>query len=344
MRRITCHILAIIAVMSVFLVISGGAVSAVTVTTLPLVGNPQQIRISGHRVAYLDFVSLPDFMRVHSYNFSTGVDTEITPIAADRYDPDIDGDIVVWGESGLGIYTYDFNAPVVGGTAIPGTSTFSFQPSLSGPILAWRAMDFINTISNIWYRQGAVSTQVTNLPNNQFAAAPDVSGNYIVWYWFDVGAPGIQKVYFYDIANPVPGGTIIGSTPASQGDAHVSGSTVVYMDNTDGTDWELYLYTLPSGPPIKITNDLIDQAAPDISGNYVVWQANNQIFLYDIAAGTTVQISDSGVGGFNENPKIDGNHVVWQNQSGTGTSTTYLATIQPEGTTTPTPTLPFTGR
>jgi hypothetical protein len=334
MNRTAMRVLVITVFMSVFLLLAGGAASAVTVTTIPLVGNPGQLRISGHRVCYMNHVDPmnPDSYRVHSFNFSTGIDTEITPVLNDYQDPDVDGDIVVWAESGgLGIYMYDFNAPVVGGTAFPGSGTYSFNPSLSGSILAWRAMDFANTISNIWYRQGPVSTQVTNLPSNQFAVSPDVSGNYIVWYWFDVSSSAPLKVYFYDIAAPaVPGGTIFGSTSASQSDAHVSGSTVVYMDNTDGTDWELYLYTLPDGPPRKITDNLVDEVSPDISGNYVVWAANNQIFLYDIMAGTSEQISDSGVGGLNENPKIDGNHVVWQNQSGTGTSTTYLATIQDE--------------
>lgn len=139
--------------------------SAVTVTTIPLVGDPLNPAISGHRITYLDFVSLPDIMHVHSYNITTGVDTDITPVDTDRGDANCDGDKVVWYEGdGAGVYEYDFNAPVVGGTAIPGSGTYSFQPALSGSVLAWRNFDFVNSKSDIWYRQGAVSTQVTNVP------------------------------------------------------------------------------------------------------------------------------------------------------------------------------------
>jgi beta propeller repeat protein len=343
MRKITCHILAITVFMSMFLLFSGGAASAVTVTTMPLSGTPLQLKISGHRVSYLDFVSLPDIMHVHSYNFSTGVDTDITPVDTDRMDPNIDGDIVVWYESsGLGLYMYDFNAPVVGGSAIPGSGTYSFQPNLSGPILAWRDMDFITTSADIWYRQGAASTQVTNLPNNQLALAPDVSGNYIVWYWQDISGPINTKIYYYDVANPVPGGTLFASGPSSQADPRISGSNVVYMDNIDGTDWEIFLVTLPGGTPQRITNNLTDDVTPDISGNYVVYARDGQIFMYDITTLQETQLSDSGVAGTNVYPEIDGNHVVWLNQSVAG-SFGYLATIQDE--TPPAPvTLPYTGR
>jgi beta propeller repeat protein len=346
MNRTTMRAMAITVFMSIFLLFSGAAASAVTVTTIPLVGDPIELDISGHRISYLDFVSPPNHMRVHSYNFSTGVDTEITPVAAHREDPSCDGDKVVWYEGdGAGLYEYDFNAPVVGGTAIINSGTNSLEPNLSGSILAWSEWNNLLGIYNIWFKQGAASTQITDLPNEQLALHPDVSGNYIVWYWQDVsGAPSTTKMYYYNVASPVSGGTMFASGPSDQSDPRISGNKVVYMDDIDGTDLELFLITLPGGTPQRITDNLANDISPDISGNYVVWERNDQIFMYDIATGQTSQLSDSGIGGFNENPKIDGNHVVWQNQSGTGTSTTYLATIQDETPPAPaTPTLPWTG-
>jgi beta propeller repeat protein len=324
----------------VFLITLSGGASAVTVTTLPLSGKPMNLNISGHRVSYMDFISLPDFTHVHVYDFSTtpGVDTDITPVDSGRFNPSINGNLVVWHEEGAtGVYQYDIAAPIIGGAAIPGSGTIAYNPVRDGSILAWGEYN-PGLTSDIWYKDGGgAAVQVTNVPNNHFADFPDVSGRYIVWQLFDNTGLTNFDVYYYDFDNPIADGTAIASGPSIQEDPRISGANVVYSDNADG-DFEIYLYPLPGGPAQKITDNVATDVSPDISGNYIVWSGDGQIFLYDINTAQTTQISD-GLGPYVE-PRIDGNHVVWLNTPETGPATAYLATIQEEVTLQ----LPYTGR
>ncbi len=336
------------ALAAVFLLALSGAASAVTVTTIPVTGSPLEITISGHLIAYTDEVSF-DNNTMHVVDLGNGLDTAITPAnAATRISPTIDGTRVVWYEgSGNALFLYDTSAPVFGGTLIPGTGTpptaYTFTPALSGNILAWQIFDFSGAMkSDVWYQTplGAAAVQVTNLAGSQFVGNLAVSGKWIVW--FD-SHTGTNNIYYYDTsAVPVPGGTPIAPGASNQLSPRIFGNDVVFSDNAGG-DSEIYLYTLPGGPLQQITDNTgIEDYAPDISGNYVVFLRNGQVCLYDRTTLQTTQLTN-GPETFMA-PRIDGNHVVWLNvppETDPATpSTAYLATIQAEVA----PQLPYTGK
>ncbi|MDI6719586.1 MAG: PKD domain-containing protein [Methanomicrobiales archaeon] len=77
---------------------------------------------------------------------------------------------------------------------------------------------------------------------------------------FTTGEPGI------------PGQTVsLEIFPDTAVHADIFGHRIVYQDRREGDDWEIFLYNLTSGREYQLTNDTIDQIAPAISCDYVIY-------------------------------------------------------------------------
>jgi beta propeller repeat protein len=78
-----------------------------------------------------------------------------------------------------------------------------------------------------------------------------------------------------------------------------------------GSDWEIFLYDIPTGETTQITNNEHSDLSPQTDGQYVVWQGFNDgewdIFLWD---GTQI-ISISDRNAEDTSPQIADGHVVW---------------------------------
>lgn len=325
-----------------FIVLLSGVSLGATVTTIPLTGAPTSIDISGHRVVYTDEVS-HDNNYIHVYDFGTGVDTSINSTDANREDPTIDGDRIVWYEgAGAGLYLYDMSAPIPGGTFITGCGTppnaYTYGPAMSGTALAWQIESIGNT-AIFCQNPGPSSLQITSWLSAWGVGLPDVSGNYIVWH-DDRTAHDVNKVFYDDITSHVLNGHFITSALPVQMYPRISGNNIVYCDGFTNSQ-DIYLYPLPGGPEQKITDDSNKGWNPDISGDYIVWEGGGQIYMYNIADGSTTQLT-TGPDQYTR-PRIDGNHIVWLESTEVGPAAAFLATIQDE-TPPATPELPYTGR
>jgi hypothetical protein len=98
-----------------------------------------------------------------------------------------------------------------------------------------------------------------------------------------------------------------------------AGGYVVWQGQSgiDG-DWEIFLYNANDGSgPFQITDNTYGDTSPDTDGRYITWQAgaalHGEIFLYDIATGTTTRISDDVQA--DVAPKIVNGKVVWVSHS-----------------------------
>ncbi|MBW4465549.1 MAG: hypothetical protein KME07_08925 [Pegethrix bostrychoides GSE-TBD4-15B] len=108
-------------------------------------------------------------------------------------------------------------------------------------------------------------------------------------------------------------------TTSSIGDVSISKDSVVWSA-TDGvdvySDREIYLYK--DGKTIKLTDNDIDDRFPDVSGNNVVWDNLEGIFLYKGTGTSAIKIFDSNLSDSKNKfyacfePKVSGNSVIWK--------------------------------
>ncbi len=76
---------------------------------------------------------------------------------------------------------------------------------------------------------------------------------------------------------------------------------VTYADNRGG-DWDIYVYDMQEGVETRVTDSALDDSAPDIYGDLVVWQRCDpaaepvqcDVIGYDLAAGVETSIAASG--------------------------------------------------
>jgi beta propeller repeat protein len=96
----------------------------------------------------------------------------------------------------------------------------------------------------------------------------------------------------------------------------IKGDYVVWQGKADG-DWEVYVCNIHTPESLtQITNNDYNDVSPQTDGNYVVWlgdsRSGGEVFLYDIANGTTTQITDDNR--VDSLPQIADGRVVWASQ------------------------------
>lgn len=88
-----------------------------------------------------------------------------------------------------------------------------------------------------------------------------------------------------------------------------------YWDTLGGQNIEVFLYDFDTGVETRLTEKLMQQFTPKVSGDYVVWEdygkgyEREEIALYHIPSGEIRMLTDDDVRQMA--PEIDGNHVVW---------------------------------
>ncbi|MFM6081679.1 MAG: TolB family protein, partial [Dolichospermum sp.] len=110
---------------------------------------------------------------------------------------------------------------------------------------------------------------------------------------------------------------------------NISGNTVVYAKK-DGNDTEIYRYS--GGTTTKLTNNTINDYAPQIAGNNVVWYANDgtDVEIFRNNGTTTTQLTNNDTD--ERDLKLSGSNAVWVGWDGNdyeiylnnGTTTTQL--------------------
>lgn len=102
------------------------------------------------------------------------------------------------------------------------------------------------------------------------------------------------------------------SAAGAQGFPSVYGDWVVWMDGREAGNLEIYAYNLSTGVERRLTNTpAIQEYMPDISGTKVVWfSASGDVWVHDLANGSTTPLPLGG--GVQVFSRISGDRVVYQ--------------------------------
>lgn len=185
----------------------------------------------------------------------------------------------------------------------------------------------------------AGSINITN--NTYFDDAPRIGDGKIAWSAQDGSSNNDFEIYLYDIAT----GTTTKVTDNNSDDLNPSqiNEGKFIWTGSDGNDTEIYLYDIAT----NIITQITDNTLPDdtvnyhdmrlISGGKIVWQgvtgtgtgsdSDYDIFLYDIATGTTTQITNNTNNFSDYEPQINEGKVVWRGDTPGGDFEIYLYDI-----------------
>lgn len=272
--------------------------------------------IDGDRIVWVD--GRDGGADIYLYDIVGATETRITNGTAVALWPDISGNRIVWQDNRSGapdIWLYDTatgnetritDAP--GGQVVPAIDgdTVVWLDNRAGPAGGIYAMN-LTTRAVVRVSSGPVQ-------GNPLIVSPDVSGGTIVWA--DESGGNYTVFAVRDAAEPVA----LANDTALQGFPAVSGDRVVWSEIRNGSA-SLVVHNLTTGEEERVWGRPPGMAVyPDIAGDLVVWQnATGQdaddIYLLDLAAGKTLQVTDDDALQFL--PRVSGSRVVWMdNRSG----------------------------
>ena len=211
-----------------------------------------------------------------------------------QLDPDISGNTVVYRASS-DVYTHP-----IGGTSSPvaPASGSRYEFSIDGSIVAWMEMVDAPQIMVRDISTSDAPLQVTT--GTDWHRNPAVSGRLIVWD--EDSGDGTYDIYGYDLDDPATGVFPICTDVGSQKYPAVSGSIVVWQDQSDGTGsydiWAIDLADAGS-PAFEVSDGTGDNKNPAVSGNTIVWEkqgANWDIVAAELLTPSTVTVTSPNGG------------------------------------------------
>jgi len=244
----------------------------------------------------------------------------------DQTRPDISGNIVVWQDGRNGnwdIYSYDLSTGQE--SIICSHPTAQSNPAVDGDTVVWcdyRPGDQERDIYGYTLSTGIEFPICTAVDEQDH---PDIWGDVIVWSDDRAHNPielGVWDIYGLRLST----GTEFPVCTAvdGQGEPATNGSIVVWHDlrsrngneQLGGEYRDIYGLDLRTGIEFPICTANMEQEAPTISGDIVVWmdtrngEANRDIYGFDLSTYTEFPISTNK---WTElYPAISGNFVVWQ--------------------------------
>ncbi len=148
-------------------------------------------------------------------------------------------------------------------------------------------------------------TQLTH--GGRLTESTNIYSNLVTW-----SESATNGVHVYDLI----AGKQIGVPEAFTGeDINVFGNKVVWAEYA--SEGNIFIYDIPTGNKTKIASN---GDHPDIYGNYIVYDSDNIVRLYDLDTNIETQISSS-INGSSRSPFIFGNKVVWLTTTQTGDNT-----------------------
>ena len=284
------------------------------------------------RSAVLLLLALSAFFLVNGNAIGAGGEVRLTSSSSDEFQPDIDGDKVVWLSGINDPYAWAKWSAVYlhtlgGSTQKINTGAYSYghQPAIGSSSVVWE--DLRNdsgggTIANTdiygYALPGGPESGIAVGASDQ--QEPAVSGGRTVWQAF---AGGDSDIYLKDNDGQV---YQITTNSSLQSDPRIDGDLIVWKDKrNDGGD--VYAYDLsqgtykqdprPSPDPAetRITTNGAKQINPDVSGRKIVWTDYRSLigsaYIYDldnpVANGSPLDARATHQTG----ARISGNLVTW---------------------------------
>jgi beta propeller repeat protein len=225
--------------------------------------------------------------------------------------PQISGNNIVWqGSDGndTEIYSYDGSQVV----QLTENEVNDSRPLVSGNNIVWAHELGSPYFYDLYFYNGSQVIAITdNVDEPTSTYGFDISGDTVVWEENDGYLNTYLKLYNSDNAPGLSAGQY-NTSPK------ISGNNVVWKTHDDnGENNQLYFYNGSDSIPLHIADPTIIsvQYEYEISGNKVVWQVDDEMYLYDgdkIVTLTNNNFSDS-------DPQIDGNTIAWLGNDGNDT-------------------------
>lgn len=136
----------------------------------------------------------------------------------------------------------------------------------------------------------------------------DLDGDNLVW---TESVSGDNELFYSNLA----AGTVVRVTnnTGTDGFAQISGTRMVWLDNSDGDfDVAYWNAAIPATPPIKVQSNVVVDSDPQIDGSLVAWTSvvgDSEIRAWAGPPASSYPITNNDVS--DTEPRIDGNLIVW---------------------------------
>jgi beta propeller repeat protein len=248
----------------------------------------------------------PDPNAEPEFPTSGGNFTRISTGTGLKSQPAINGDRIVWTDSGNGNDIYLYDIPTGTGRQVTTDPSAQNTARISGDKVVW-----VDGRKGAWhvYLADLTAGTETAIGTGEVELFPDISGDRVVWV--DT-RKGKNSLYLYDI--PTGYERQIATTAVSPHQPAISGNRVAFTDVRDGNT-DIYVYDIATGTETRITTDPGTQVFPDIDGDLVVWSdarggGYSDTYLHNLATRTETRISPGP--GNDLFPRISGNLIAWQ--------------------------------
>jgi beta propeller repeat protein len=244
--------------------------------------------------------------------------TALTTLDLGGEKPDARGSWLVWQERGSG--TPNIRAMAIGGGGVLALTNGVLNqenPRTDGRNVVWQGRRD-NGTWDIYFADLTDPTHVVALTDTptKNEINPVIDWPWVVWQVKDTSAPSAS--WQLQAANMDTGQLfVVNPTAADQLDPAVHAGRVVWQDFRDVGYGEIYFRDLESGEQRRLTNNGFGQYAPDIQGNWVVWQDNRNtevdIYGFDLRGMSETRLTNTA---YNEaRPRLAGNWVLFSEDS-----------------------------
>ena len=307
MNRMFSRLTFVVFAFLVILSLSLPAIASTEILISNRAGYNDNPAISGDKIVWSN-----DSINIFMFDLTTQIETQITVqhqwYNLIRYTPRISGNKIVWTEHRNGtnlydVYMYDLTTQVT--TRINVSEGYNCCAVISGNKIAW-------SDGNIYVYDLATQTE-SQLTISGRAYHPEISGNKIVW--FEGRYSDGSHVYLYNFDTLTE--TQISTGPSEQVYPVIYGDKVAWVDY----NWRypglysLHVYDVTTQAVKKIVTNTVYAYTKNlaISGDRAVWvdnrNGNTDIYMYDLATQTEVQITTNTAGQMY--PAISGDKIVW---------------------------------
>jgi beta propeller repeat protein len=285
------HMVWLILLILVFFIVSP-ATAAGTETHITTHNNGMDHRLPklyGDQVVWQDSISGTNVGIINLYNFTSGVETQITDNTSHATNPAIYADLIAYTDCGANITCanhpstiYLYNITTGTRTQISSGTSWQDYPAIYGNRIVWQDYNQFSS-SQIYLNGTSPGLAVQIKPSGSYQLNPSIYGDLVAY--LDCG-----------------GDYTCGTLPTT-----------------------IYLYDIVHGTTTQISSGLGYEASPSIFNNRIVWQdtedfANYAVLINGTAPGEEYSLSPNAIGLMPQYPTIYGNWVVWTQTNSSGSN------------------------
>lgn len=245
---------------------------------------------------------------------------ELIAGASGQSDSEIDADLIVWAQQvtppsgGVGYQTY---YKYMGGSGPLPVSTASWQqssPAVSGSSIVWADDRAGSWETDIYMYDLATGSEQPVCTESSKQVNPDIEGDWAIWVdnrggSYVYGTPTKNDIYTKNVVTGEESRLTFDEKNVIQGHPRLGRDpeTGGYRAVYSGDG--IWLYDFAAGSTVQIA---AEGTRPDINGDIIVWESgssNAEVFMHDLTTGESQQVSASS--GRVYHPRVSGDRIVW---------------------------------